>query len=58
MLLKINVLDEFRPEAYKNIKIYKESMKRWHDFQIVHREFLQRQLDLVYNSRLRLSQVS
>ncbi|XP_075497315.1 uncharacterized protein LOC142534262 [Primulina tabacum] len=53
-VLQLNELDEFRLEAYENAKIYKEKTKRWHDQNIVHREFVVGQLVLLYNSRLKL----
>ncbi|XP_073123780.1 uncharacterized protein [Henckelia pumila] len=37
--LQLNELDEFRSEAYENAKLYKEQTKKWHDKNIVHREF-------------------
>ncbi|XP_073057315.1 uncharacterized protein [Primulina eburnea] len=53
-VLQLNELDEFRLEAYENAKLYKEKTKRWHDQNIVHREFVVGQLVLLYNSRLKL----
>ena len=34
-ILQLNELEEFRNEAYKNAKIYKEKIKAWHDKHIV-----------------------
>ena len=45
---------EMRDEAYENAKIYKERVKRWHDRNIIKREFLPGQKVLLYNSRLKL----
>ncbi|XP_073061966.1 uncharacterized protein [Primulina eburnea] len=56
-VLQLNELDEFRLEAYENAKLYKEKTKRWHDQNIVHREFVVGQLVLLYNSRLKLMPV-
>ncbi|XP_073016723.1 uncharacterized protein [Primulina eburnea] len=53
-VLQLNELDEFRLEAYENVKLYKEKTKRWHDQNIVGREFLVGQQVLLYNSRLKL----
>ncbi|XP_075494817.1 uncharacterized protein LOC142532393 [Primulina tabacum] len=53
-VLQLNELDEFRLEAYENAKLYKEKTKRWHDQNIVPREFVVGQLVLLYNSRLKL----
>ena len=38
-LLQLNEMDEFRNDAYENAKIYKERTKKWHDKQILRREF-------------------
>ena len=38
-LLQLNEMDEFRNDAYENAKIYKEWTKKWHDKQILRREF-------------------
>ena len=53
-LLQLNELDEFRMEAYENAKLYKERTKRWHDKQLIKREFKIDQKVLLYNSRLKL----
>ena len=53
-LLQLNELDEFRLEAYENAKLYKERTKRWHDKQLIKREFKIGQKVLLYNSRLKL----
>ncbi|XP_073020019.1 LOW QUALITY PROTEIN: uncharacterized protein [Primulina eburnea] len=53
-VLQLNELDEFRLEAYENAKLYKEKTKRWHDQNIVGREFVVGQHVLLYNSRLKL----
>ncbi|XP_074377578.1 uncharacterized protein LOC141719096 [Apium graveolens] len=39
-MLQINELDEFRLQAYKNNKLYKENVKRWHDRRLVHKSFV------------------
>ena len=36
---QLSELEEFRNEAYKNAKIYKEKTKAWHDKHIVRKEF-------------------
>ena len=51
-LLQLNELEEFRSEAYKNTKLYKEKTKRWHDNLILRREFHPGQQVLLYNSQL------
>ncbi|XP_021725331.1 uncharacterized protein K02A2.6-like [Chenopodium quinoa] len=38
-LLQLNELDELRLEAYESSKLYKEKTKRWHDKNLVRREF-------------------
>lgn len=52
--LQWNEMDEFRNEAYKNAKIYKERTKPWHDEHIVKKEFSPGQQVLLYNSMLQL----
>ncbi|XP_073121502.1 uncharacterized protein [Henckelia pumila] len=37
--LQLNELDEFQNKMYENAKIYKEKTKKWHDKNIVRREF-------------------
>ncbi|XP_073138607.1 uncharacterized protein [Henckelia pumila] len=52
--LQLNELEEFLNEAYENAKIYKEQMKKWHDKQILRREFETVQQVLLFHSRLKL----
>ncbi|MBV8802743.1 MAG: DDE-type integrase/transposase/recombinase, partial [Gammaproteobacteria bacterium] len=52
--LQLNEMEEFRHGAYENAKLYKERTKRWHDKNILKREFLEGQKVLLYNSRLKL----
>ncbi|XP_025692607.1 uncharacterized protein [Arachis hypogaea] len=51
--LQLNELEEFRTQAYENVKIYKEKTKKWHDQKILRREFVESQKDLLYNLRLK-----
>ena len=53
-LLQLNELDEFRLQAYKNNKLYKEKVKRWHDRRLLPKAFEPGQHVLLFNSRLRL----
>ncbi|XP_075483765.1 uncharacterized protein LOC142523917 [Primulina tabacum] len=53
-LLQLNEMEEFRNDAYENAKIYKEKTKKWHDKQILRRDFEPGQQVLLFNSRLRL----
>jgi hypothetical protein len=53
-LLDLNMLDEFRLQAYESAKLYKERTKRWHDKHIMRRDFEEGQKVLLFNSRLRL----
>ncbi|KAM6577474.1 hypothetical protein CsatB_029311 [Cannabis sativa] len=53
-LLQLNELEEFQNEAYENAKIYKERTKRWHDRNLVRKEFQPGQQVLLFNSRLKL----
>ena len=52
--MKLNELEEIRLQAYENALIYKERTKRYHDKNLVHREFVVGQSVLLYNSRLKL----
>ncbi|XP_060959417.1 uncharacterized protein LOC133030631 [Cannabis sativa] len=53
-LLQLDELEEFWNEAYENAKIYKERTKRWHDRNLVRKEFQPGQQVLLFNSRLKL----
>ena len=39
ILLQLNELDEFKQETYENIKLYEEKIKKWHDKNIMRRDF-------------------
>ena len=54
ILLQLNQMDEWRNEAYESACIYKDRAKKWHDSNILKREFLPRQRVLLYNARLKL----
>ncbi|CAJ2677643.1 unnamed protein product [Trifolium pratense] len=53
-LLKLNELEEMRLQAYENAVIYKERTKRYHDKNLVRKEFYPGQNVLLFNSRLKL----
>jgi transposase InsO family protein len=53
-ILELHELDEMRLQSYENATIYKEKTKRIHDKHIMHREFREGDLVLLFNSRLRL----
>ncbi|KAL1321368.1 hypothetical protein AAHE18_14G122400 [Arachis hypogaea] len=53
-ILQLNELEEFRLNAFKNAKIYKEKAKRWHDRKLSSRVFEPGQKVLLFNSKLRL----
>ncbi|XP_073019295.1 uncharacterized protein [Primulina eburnea] len=38
-MLQLNEMEDFRNDAYENAKIYKEKTKKWHDKQILRRDF-------------------
>ena len=40
--------------AYENAKLYKDRTKLWHDKHLSKKEFYERELILLYNSRLKL----
>ena len=48
-----NSLDEWRSESYENAKLFKEKLKKWHDKNILKREFNVGDKVLLYRSRLR-----
>ena len=52
-LFDISALDEWRTQAYKNAKLFKEKVKRWHGNRIQKREFKVEEYVLLYNSRFR-----
>ena len=49
-ILQLSELEEFRNEAYKNVKIYKEKTKSRHDKHITRKEFEAGQRVLLLNS--------
>ncbi|XP_040955942.1 uncharacterized protein [Gossypium hirsutum] len=53
-LLEMNMMEEFRAQAYENVKLYKEKTKRWHDKKILPRQFELGQQVLSFNSMLKL----
>ena len=53
-MLQLSELEEFRNEAYENVKIYKEKTKAWYDKCISRKEFEAGQWVLLFNSRLKL----
>ena len=50
----LNELDEFHLKAYESSTLYKEKMKKYHDQKIEKRDFLVRDLVLLFSSRLHL----
>jgi hypothetical protein len=52
-LLDLSSLDERRSEAYENVRLFKEKVKKWHDRRILKREFHVGEKVLLYRSRLR-----
>ncbi|KAJ9179283.1 hypothetical protein P3X46_011092 [Hevea brasiliensis] len=53
-LLQLNKLEEIRHDAYENARIFKDKTKRWHDRRIVRKEIKERDIVLLFNSRLKL----
>ncbi|RDX99228.1 hypothetical protein CR513_17749, partial [Mucuna pruriens] len=51
---QLQELDELRMEAYEKSRIYKEKVKKFHDQQILRKDFHVGQKVLVFNSRLKL----
>ncbi|XP_050890544.1 uncharacterized protein LOC127095950 [Lathyrus oleraceus] len=52
-ILDIHELEELRLDAYENAQIYKKRTKLWHDRRITRREFHERGIVLLFNSRLK-----
>ena len=52
-MFQLNELEEFWMSSYKNAKLLKERLKKWHDKHIRVREFEAGQQVLLFNSRLR-----
>ncbi|KAJ9552912.1 hypothetical protein OSB04_016957 [Centaurea solstitialis] len=52
--LQLHELEELRYHSYENAKLYKEKTKMWHDRRINHREFVEGQQVLLFNSRLKM----
>ena len=52
--LDINKLEELRNDAYLNLKIAKERLKKWHDQLKTHKNFKQGDQVLLYDSKLHL----
>ncbi|RDX80301.1 hypothetical protein CR513_39166, partial [Mucuna pruriens] len=51
---QLQELDELRLKAYEKSQIYKQKVKRFHDQQILRKEFQVGQKVLMFNSRLKL----
>jgi hypothetical protein len=51
----LNLLDEWRNEAYENARMFKEKVKIWHDRKIKRKEFIVGDQVLLYNSRFKFS---
>ena len=52
--LDLNEMKELRNDAYINLKIAKEKLKRWHDQLISRKEFRKGQRVLLYDSKLHI----
>ena len=53
-MLQLNELDELWQNAYDSSRIYKEKTKAWHNKHLMHNELKSGQLELLFNSRLKL----
>ena len=54
-ILDINLLDEWRNEAYESARLFKEKVKIWHDKRIKRKEFKVGDQVLLFNSRFKFS---
>ena len=52
--LQLSELEELTMDAYENARIYKERTKKWHDKNILKKDFKSGDLVLLFNSRLRV----
>jgi hypothetical protein len=52
--MQLSELEEWREKANHNAKIYKETVKRWHDKRINIKEFAPGDKVLLFNSRVKL----
>ena len=52
-ILDINLLDEWRNEAYESARLFKEKVKIWHDKKIKRKEFKVGDKVLLFNSRFK-----
>ena len=55
IILDLNLLDEWRNEAYESARMFKEKVKIWHDKKIKRKEFKVGDQLLLYNSRFNFS---
>ena len=53
-LLDINELEELRNDAYLNLRIAKDKLKKWHDQLIARKNFKQGDQVLLYDSKLHI----
>ncbi|XP_050915636.1 uncharacterized protein LOC127130711 [Lathyrus oleraceus] len=53
-ILQLHELEELRNEVYENTKMYKERTKKWHDQKLQRKEFIEGELVLLFNFRLKL----
>jgi hypothetical protein len=54
-ILDLNLLDEWRNEAYENARMFKEKVKIWHNRKIKRKEFKVGDQVLLYNSHFKFS---
>lgn len=54
-ILDLNLLDEWRNEAYESARLFKEKVKIWHDEKIKRKEFKVGDQMLLFNSRFKFS---
>jgi hypothetical protein len=54
-ILDLHLLYEWRNEAYRSARLFKEKVKIWHDKKIQRKEFKVRDQVLLFNSRFKFS---
>ncbi|XP_050896308.1 uncharacterized protein LOC127103057 [Lathyrus oleraceus] len=53
-ILQLYELEEFQNQAHENAKMYKEQTKKWYNQMLQRKEFVEGQLVLLFNSKLKL----
>ena len=52
-LLQLNEIEEIRNDSYESAQIYKDKTKKWHDKQLIRKEFKEGDRVMLFNSKLK-----